>query len=187
MVQQLTRPPEIRGEWIPMTWEEFVAWPIKGKTEWVAGEGIAYVSTSIFHAKLVQFFATLLELHVRLFGLGQVLTSEALMRLPIRPSGRKPDIMVIRTEHLNRLRTQWLDGPADFVVEFLSDDDPDRDLVVKRREFEREGISEYLAVDARPNQTEFHFLRLVNGLFESVEADEQGRYHSTTLPGFWFK
>jgi Uma2 family endonuclease len=189
MVQSTIRPPVIRGVMVPMSWEEFLDWaPDEGQAEWVDGWGIAYVSTNMLHGRRLDFFATLLGLYVRLFGLGQVYTSSALMRLPTRPAGRMPDIMVIRTEHLDRVRERWYEGAADFVTEFLSEDDPNRDLVEKRNEFERAGLPEYVMVDARPGGRDFHFLRRdESGRFQSVAPDDQGRYHSVVIPGFWIE
>lgn len=186
MVQQRTRLPEVRGEWIPMSWEEFVAWSIEGKTEWVDGEGISYVSNSVQHMKQVLFLVELLSVYVRALGLGEVFVDRLLMRLPSRRSGRMPDIVVVRTEHLDQLRTKWLEGAADFVVEFLSDDDPNRDLVVKHDEFEREGVPEYLTVDAREGCGDVRLRqRGAHGRYQFVTPDEFGRLHSAIIPGFW--
>jgi Uma2 family endonuclease len=186
MVQQLTRRAEVRGEWIPMSWDEFVAGSIEGKTEWVDGEGIAYVSNSARHGRMVRFLAELLSVYVRVFDLGEVFAKHLLMHLPNRPSGREPDVVVIRTEHLNRLGERWLEGPADFVAEFLSDDDPNRDLVVKHQEFEREGVPEYLTVDARIGRDDVRLRQLgSNARYQLATPDEQGRIHSNVLPGFW--
>jgi len=98
-----------------MSWEEFVAWSIEGETEWVDGEGIAYVSNSIQHMKRALFFVELLSVYVRAFNLGEVFADRLLMRLPSRPSGRMPDIAFVRSKHLDRLTEKWLVRPADFV------------------------------------------------------------------------
>lgn len=186
MVQQLTRSPVVQGQWIPMTWEEFLAWSPQGQSEWVDGEGIAYVSTSTRHGDLLEFLGMLIGVYLRVFGLGRIYTSQTLMRLPSRRSGRMPDIMVVRMEHLDRLRDKWLEGPADFVVEFVSDDDPDRDLVVKHAEFEREGVPEYLTIDSRPNRDDVRLRQLhSDGRYHIAAPDELGRIHSQVLPGFW--
>jgi hypothetical protein len=42
--------------------------------------------------------------------------------------------------------------------------------------------------DARPRRFEFEYVRRdESGRFQPVEPDEQGRYHSLVLPGFWLK
>jgi Uma2 family endonuclease len=98
-----------------------------------------------------------------------------------------PDILVIRTEHLDRLREKWYEGPADFVTEFVSEDDPERDTVDKFREFELARVPEYLWVDARPGHRDFRYHRRGDDGYQLVEADADGRFHSLVLPGFWFR
>ena len=187
MVQQATRPPLVRGRWYPMTWEEFLAWTLEGKTEWVDGEGIAYVSTSRRHAKMVYFWTKLLGRFIDVFNLGEIYFDEFVMRLPSRPSGREPDVLVVLAENVGRVGEKWLEGPADFVTEFLSEDDPDRDRIIKLAEYEREGVPEYLWVDSRLGHHDFRFYRRGdNGRYSLVAPDEEGHYHSEVLPGFWF-
>jgi Uma2 family endonuclease len=183
MVQSATLPPLVRGVWYPMTWEEFLDWCDEGQSEWVDGKGIAYVSNSTLHAGRVFFLARLLDLYVRVFDLGEVYVENVLLRLPARPSGRMPDVMVVRRE---AIRERWVEGTALFAAEFLSEDSVERDLVEKRAEFERAGIPEYPTIDARPGQRVFRYLRLDDaGRYQEVEPDDQGRYHSAVLPGFW--
>jgi Uma2 family endonuclease len=187
MVQAAVLPPLVRGEWFPMSWEEFLAWsPDEGQSEWVDGEGIAYVSNSTRHALMVKFFGQLLDMYVRVLDLGEVFWETVLLRLPLRPSGRMPDVFVVGRAELGRVYEQWTDAVPLLAAEFLSDDSVFRDLVEKRDEFERAGISEYPVIDARPDHEEFVYLRLdPNRRYQKVEPDEQGRYHSEVLPGFW--
>jgi Uma2 family endonuclease len=187
VAQPATLPPLIEGEWIPMTFEEFLAWAPDGRqAEWVDGRGIIFVSTSTRHGRLLEFFAALLGTYLRVFGLGELYTSNILMRLPSRPSGRMPDIFVVLNEHRDRVGEQWLEGPADFAVEFLSDETLASDRRDKRREYAEAGIPEYLMVDARPGRDGFEYLRLGAGReYAAVLPDAGGRYHSAVLPGFW--
>jgi Uma2 family endonuclease len=187
MVQSAVLPPLVRGQWYPMSWEEFLDWaPGEGKSERVAGEGIAYVSNSVLHVRRVKFLATLLDMYVRAFDLGEVFSENMLLRLPSRPSGREPDIFVLGRAGLDRVYEQWTDAVPLLATEFLSDDSVFRDLVEKRHEFERAGIPEYRVFDSRAGQSEFVYLRLDDeGHYQEVEPDEQGRYHSVVLPGFW--
>jgi Uma2 family endonuclease len=117
------------------------------------------------------------------FDLGEVYGNSVLLRLPMRPSARMPDVMVVSRDCV---REWWIEGTALLAAEFLSEDSLDRDLVDKRAEFEQAGIREYPVIDARPGQREFHYLRLDDaGRYQEVEPDDQGRYHSVSLPGFW--
>lgn len=187
MVQAAVLPPMVRGEWFPMSWEEFLAWsPDEGQSEWVDGKGIAYVSNSTPHSRRVTFFAELLRLYVRVFGLGEVFQETVLLRLQARPSGRMPDVFVVGRAELDRVYEQWTDAVPLLAAEFLSDDSVFRDLVEKRDEFEGAGIPEYPVFDARPDHDDFVYLRLdPQGRYQAIEPDDQGRYHSDVLPGFW--
>jgi Uma2 family endonuclease len=188
MVQQATLPPLVRGVWYPMTWEEFLDWsPSEGQAEWVDGKGIAYVSNSTLHGRRVGFLGELLRVYVRVFDLGEVFFDNILLRLPTRPSGRMPDVFVVGRDHLGQIHHRWVDGPVVFAAEFVSEDDPDRDRIEKRAEYERAGIPEHLWVEARPGRRDLEFLRRgEDGRYRLVEPDVDGRYHSEALPGFWF-
>jgi Uma2 family endonuclease len=187
MAQPSTLPPLVRGEPIPMTWEEFIAWDVEGKTEWVDGEGIAYVSNSARHVRLVVFLAGLLGRYVRAFDLGEVFIENLIVRLPTRPSGRAPDVFIVGRSDAGRVLPRWVEGPVPFAVEIVSEDSVERDTVEKRSEYEQAGVTEYLIVEAGPNRRGVTFLRLDDdGRYRPVEPDEDGRYHSAVLTGFWF-
>lgn len=187
MVQQAALPPLVRGRRYPMSWDEFLVWaPNEGQAEWVDGEGIAYVSNSLLHVRMLAFWVDLLRLYVRVFDLGEVFADQMLMRLPTRPSGRMPDLFVIGRDDAPRLHDQWFEGPALFATEFLSEDDPERDAVEKLQEYGDAGLPEYLWVDARLGRRDFRFNRHDGTGYRLVEPDENGHYHSEVLQGFWF-
>jgi len=187
MAQPTTLPPVVEGRWLPMTFEEFLAWAPDGvQAEWVAGKGIIHVSNSTRHGRLLDFLIHLLRAYLRLTGLGEVFSSTVLLRLPGRPAGRMPDLFVVRTEHRDRIRAQWCEGPADLVVELLSEESAARDRTEKLPEYETAGVPEYVMVDVREGQRGFEYYRLdERGRYQAVAPDEQGRYHSLVLPGFW--
>jgi Uma2 family endonuclease len=187
MAQPTILPPRVRSEWIPMSWEEFLEWsPDEGQSEWVDGRGIAYVSNSARHVRLVRFLGTLLEAFAGVFRFCEVFAETLLLRLPTRPAGRMPDVFVVGRDDLDRVRERWVDGPVLLAVEVLSEDSVERDLVEKRAEYEREGVREYLIVDARPDRDEFAYIRLdADGKYKPVDPDADGRFHSTALPGLW--
>jgi Uma2 family endonuclease len=186
MVQSATIPPLVRGEWIPMTWEAFLAWPIQGKTEWVDGKGIAYVSNSVPHARMVRFLDALLSLFVRGLDLGEVFSHNVLLRIVSRPSGREPDVFVVGRDDASGITHKWFEGSVLLAIEVVSDESGERDWVAKRAEYEQAGVREYLVIDGRSGRREVTYLRLsIDGRYEAVDADEAGLYHSATLPGFW--
>jgi len=71
------------------------------------------------------------------------ITLFAPLRLQIGPGRfREPDLLVLLDQHDQRNgEAYWLG--ADLVLEIVSPDDPDRDLVTKRVEYAAAGIAEY--------------------------------------------
>jgi len=61
---------------------------------------------------------------------------------------REPDIVFMLTQHADRRGNRFWRG-ADLVMEVVSEDDPDRDLVTKRSEYAQAGIQEYWIIDPR--------------------------------------
>jgi Uma2 family endonuclease len=85
-------------------------------------------------------------LHAYLDPLGGiVLVAPLRLRLADRRF-REPDLLLLRDASDRRRGERFWTG-ADLVVEVLSPDDPDRDLVVKRAEYAAAGIGEYWIVD----------------------------------------
>lgn len=187
MAQPPTLPPLVRGQWLPMTYEEFLAWKPDGlQGEWVDGKGIIFVTTSERHVRVQRLLVNLLTTFLNVFGLGEVFAAPFQMRLQSGASGREPDVMVVRREHLDRVQRHWLDGPADLVVELMSEESASIDRRDKYFEYERAGIPEYLLVDTRVGRRGFECYRLsAGGVYDAVVPDAQGRYHSQVLPGFW--
>jgi Uma2 family endonuclease len=81
-----------------------------------------------------------------------------------------------------------LNGPADLVIEVVSDDSVARDRADKFYEYQAAGIPEYWIVDSRPGRTRADFYVLdAQGRYQPVPVDADGRYHATVLPGFWLQ
>jgi Uma2 family endonuclease len=170
-----------------MSWDEFLDWvPDGAHAEWVEGRGMIRVTTSERHVGVLLLLTRLVATYVDLFRLGRVFAPPFLMRLPSRPSGREPDLLVVLHENLHRVRRLWLEGPADFVVEGLSETSAEIDLGEKLREYGDAGVPEYLALETRDEQNDTMLYRLdADRVLRPVPPDERGRFHSEVLPGFW--
>jgi Uma2 family endonuclease len=69
------------------------------------------------------------------------------LRLRVGPNKfREPDILLMRSADDPRRGNRYWTG-ADLVVEVVSPDDPQRDLVTKRKDYAEAGIAEYWIVD----------------------------------------
>ncbi len=179
-----TTAPERR---LRMTYDEWLAWDGEGhRGEWVDGEVIVFMPPKIVHQDVLFFLARLLFGFVDRRGLGRVFVAPVEMRLTSQRSSRQPDIIVVLNPNRDRITPDRIDGPADLVVELVSDDSVTRDRVAKRNEYAAAGIPEYWMLDPRPRQQRATFLVLDNtGTYQEAPLDERGRFHSTVLPGFW--
>lgn len=100
--------------------------------------------------------------------------------------GREPDLLYAAKEHLSRLRSVYLEGPADLVVEIVSPDSRRRDRIEKLAEYERAGVPKYWIVDPERREAEFHQLDS-GGAYRRVPPDAEGVYRSRVLEGLWLR
>lgn len=173
----------IDGASRPMTFEELLARGGEEHVEWVNGEVVVMSPASADHQRLRDFLLKLLSLFVEAHGLGEVLGSPFLMRLPTRPSGREPDLLFLAAEHADRLKTTYLDGAADLVVEITSPESDARDRGEKFVEYEAAGIPEYWLIDVARREVAF-YRRGPDGLYRPGALDADGWYRPSVLPGF---
>jgi Uma2 family endonuclease len=189
MVQQLSPPVGEQEQRLRMTYEEFVAQIDEGtRAEWVNGEAIIFVPPTLLHQELVGFLYILIKQFSRLFDLGKVLIAPCEMRAAPDGPAREPDLLFVSRAHGDRLRERRVAGPADLVVEVVSETSVYRDRVDKFEEYQDIGVLEYWLIDARPGRERTDFFQLsTDGKYVPVPLDAEGRYHSLVLPGFWFR
>jgi Uma2 family endonuclease len=172
-----------------MSYEEYLAWADENvHAEWVNGEVIVQMPPKIRHQRVVGFLMQLLGLFTQIWRLGDVLPAPTEMRaIPDGPA-REPDVLFVAREHLERLTETHLSGPADLVVEVVSDDSVSRDRADKFYEYQAAGVREYWILDPRPGYERADFYVLdAKGRYQPVPIDPDGRYRSTVLTGFWFE
>lgn len=164
-----------------MTWDEFLAWSDEDiRAEWIDGKVITMSPPSIMH----QFVASLLDdmfgVYLRERPVG-VRLQEVLMRFEQHPSGRQPDLLVLLNEHRDRIKQTHLDGPADLVVEIVSQESQARDRGEKFVEYQAAGIPEYWLIDPLLEAADFYRLG-DDGRYHRVALDDEGRFESAVLP-----
>jgi Uma2 family endonuclease len=177
------------GQRLRMSYEEYLAWAGEDvHAEWVNGEVIVQMPPKQPHQLVVAFLIQLLGLFIRLSNLGRLLPAPFEMRaIPDGPA-REPDLLFVAHEHLDRLTEARLSGPADLVVEVVSDDSVARDRADKFYEYQAAGIREYWIIDPRPGYERVDFFVLDDkGRYKPVPVDADGRYYSTVLASFWFQ
>src|SRR5712691_5468402 len=146
-----------------MSYEEYLAWADENvHAEWVNGAVIVQMPPKIRHQRVVGFLMQLLGLFTQLSRLGEVLPAPTEMRaIPDGPA-REPDVLFVAREHLERLTETRLSGPADLVVEVVSDDSVSRDRADKFYEYQSAGVQEYWIIDSRPGYERVDFYVLDN-------------------------
>ena len=170
----------------PLSFEAFLEWcEDTTRAEWVRGEVIVMSPASKRHQELCDFLTSVLRIYTETKGLGLVLSAPFLMRLGEVPSGREPDVLFLKAEHLARFTDMYLEGPADLVVEVISEESIGRDRGDKFVEYEGAGIPEYWLIDPIRHQVEFYRLD-GEGRYATVQP-EGGVYRSEALADFWFR
>jgi len=170
-----------------ISYEQFLEW-LDDDTwaEWVDGEVELMSPISLEHQEVGSFLIALLRLYLLSRPLGRVVYEPFQMKTGSDLPGRSPDILFVSNEHLHRLRSTHLDGPADLVVEIVSAESAERDRVQKFREYERGGVREYWLIDPEKRLAEFYQLG-EDGRYERIFAGGEGVYHSAVLSGFWLR
>lgn len=177
------------GQRLRMSYEAYLAWADEDiHAEWVNGEVIVHIPPKQSHQRVVAFLIQLLGLYVQLFQRGRLLPAPFEMRaIPDGPA-RAPDLLCVAPEHLDRLSDLHLSGPADLVVEVVSDDSVARDRADKFYEYQAAGVQEYWIIDPRPGYERVDFYVLDDtGRYRPIPVDQEGRYYSTVLANFWLQ
>lgn len=174
---------------LPMSFEEYLAWADEDThAEWVDGEVIVHMPATDAHQTILGFLQALLLLCVTRLKLGKVFTAPFPMRLETANSQREPDISVVTNANLARVQRQYLDGPADLVVEIISDESVRRDRYEKFTEYRTAGIPEYWIIDSREGRRRADFYRLdARGEYELFATEDDERVESSVVPGFWLR
>ena len=107
----------------------------------------------------------------------------AALRMRVRQGKfREPDVLLLRDRSDPRCRDRYWLG-ADLVIEVVSPDDPDRDLVEKRADYAEAGIPEYWIVD--PRDKTITVLALEGGAYRDLGVFGAGdTAESLVLDGF---
>jgi Uma2 family endonuclease len=170
-----------------MTAEEFLRWEHPGIAEWTNGE-VFIMTVKNEHQRIVDFLNRLLGIFTQVFGLGTVRSAPYAMRAEPGGNLREPDLMFVSSAHRARITSDVLDGPADLIVEVVSDESVARDYDEKFAEYQDAGVPEYWVIDPRPNRLRTSFFVLgADGRYRPAPADDANIFRSTILPGFWIK
>jgi Uma2 family endonuclease len=175
-----------REQRIAMSYEEFLARIDESlHAEWIAGEVVIFMPPNDRHQALVSLLDTLLTLFVRVYGLGIIRVSPYQMRATPDGPAREPDLLFVAQAHLDRVTPNRLVGPADLVIEIISDESVARERADKFYEYQAAGILEYWLIDPRLGKERIDIFRLdEQGQYQPILRDATGRFTTPLLPGF---
>jgi Uma2 family endonuclease len=168
-----------------LTFEEFLALPEPERAEWVDGRLVEMAGVTAEHGSITVWLISCLTVFLDSHPLGRIFHDPFVMRQKPDSPGRAPDIIFVANEHLGRLRENFLDGPADLVVEVISPGSRGLDRGDKFYEYEAGGIPEYWLIDPERRVAEFYRLDR-DGHYQPVPV-EGGVFRSDVLAGFWMR
>ena len=170
----------------PITYEAFLDWLDEDiLAEWVDGAIVMASPASLRHQLIKMFLTEAFSTYVRLHDLGAVV--DAPFQMKITRSGREPDIIFVAKAHMDRMKSTYVDGPADLVVEVISPESARRDRTTKFTEYSDAGIPEYWLIDPVAEEATFYQLDASGQRYQEIALDADGVYHSLALPGFWLR
>jgi len=170
-----------------MTYEQFLASTDENThAEWVDGKVVFMGPVSREHATASQFLLEIISCFASVKRLGEVYADPFQMKTGPDLPGRAPDVIFVANENLGRLKLNYLDGPADLVVEVISPENRARDRGEKYYEYEEGGVREYWLIDRPRKKAEF-YQRGPDGFYVPMPVGTDGRFASVVLPGFWLQ
>lgn len=178
----MSRPPDLAKDLV--TAEDFYRLiPDGQKADLI--DGVIYMASpdSLRANKLTVFLCWLMRGFVEARGSGgEVLSSRFAFELTdIRAP--EPDVAYVRPQRLHLLEEARMRGGPDIAVEIVSRESRSRDYGEKRQLYQDAGVPEYWIID--PVQQRAEFLVLGSGRYELAVLEENRRFRSRALPGFW--
>lgn len=152
-------------------------------TEWHAGKVVQKVSNNSRHQIILLFLSTLLTLYLSSKKTGKVFLAGLPMYINDNVPAREPDLIVMLTSQLERIKRSRLEGPADIAVEVVSPGSGTEDRATKLFEYEDAGVTEYWLIDPIRKEASIYVLN-DEGKYERHPEDSQNRLQSTVLDGF---
>ena len=187
MVQQLAHHP-VQEVKFAMAYDEYLVWADSHPfSEWVDGEVTVFAMPSSYHQRLAGFLFRLMAHLAETRDLGTVFFAPLRMLIRDGRSAREPDLWFVARDHAARISAKRVEGPADLVVEIISEESVTRDRQEKYQEYETVGIPEYWLFDARDGRRGVIAYRLgPDGRYAPIVPGPDGSLRSSVLPGFFF-
>jgi len=168
-----------------VTFDAFIEWLDEDtRAELENGEIVMASPASRTHQDIAVWLITILKPYISHRKLGWITNAPFQIRLRQSDQSREPDLVFLKTEHLDRLKNTYLDGAADLIIEIISPESINRDRGHKFVEYEQEGIPEYWIIDPLRKQAEFYHLGK-DKLYHLSPPNADGVYYSKSVDGFF--
>ncbi|MBI2194774.1 MAG: Uma2 family endonuclease [Planctomycetes bacterium] len=167
-----------------LTVEEFLALPeCPEKMELVDGEVVVSPRPTFSHQEFIAHLVHLFRTRVGLRG-RVVIKKEMFVHLPEGEDRiRVPDLCFISEGRQEIITEEAIRGPADLVVEILSESSEELDRISKREEYRLTGVLEYWIVDIRSRAVLVHdFTHGRQAFYRGSDEFMSGVLHALGLP-----
>ncbi len=132
---------------VRFTYEDLEDFPEDGKRrELINGDLLVAPAPNTLHQRIVMRLSAALFNHADAQGLGEVFTAP-LDVIFNQGDVIEPDIVFVSRERAQIVTARGIEGPPDWVIEVLSPSTRTRDLGVKKKLCQREGVRVYWAID----------------------------------------
>ena len=135
---------------------DYEALPDDVRAELMGGELYVTPAPELRHQEVIGQLFMVLKTHADLHAAGRVVLSPMDVHLPTGDVVQ-PDLIFVAREH-EHICQRWIHGAPDLLIEVLSRFNAERDLVVKRDLYARNGVPAYWIVD--PMERSIQLLRL---------------------------
>lgn len=168
---------------LKMTFEEYLTYEdgTDKRYEFHDGVLVEMPPATGLHNRLMMFLAFCLQSEINRCGYAYCVRANS-TELYIESKTRRPDICILTKEQDKNLedKSDILYEPCPLVIEIVSPSSRTDDIVEKRLEYGRFGISEYWIVDFKTQA--FTVLTLVNGSYIEKTYQGSNRIASATFP-----
>ena len=164
-----------------LTYEDYLNAPGDERYELLNGELVMIAAPNVAHQKALFRIARLVEDFVLERGLGGVFIAPTDVVLS-DTNVVQPDVIFVSKERMSVVGDANIQGAPDLVVEIVSPNNPERDLVRKRDIYARHGVGEYWTVD--PEARSIRVMVLEGGAYRVAgEYGERNVLESGALDG----
>lgn len=169
---------------VRMTEAQFEKWRDEDvRAEWIDGKVIMMAPANIEHVDLNFWLAAVVRIFVEQHQMGRTFGIETSVRLP--KLRRNPDLLYVSKSRLKIIKSTYIDGSPDLIMEIVSPDSEARDWRDKYENYQSAGVREYWIIDPSSKRVEAYTLGRTRKYKQIEEKDD--KIFSKVLHGFYIR